>query len=309
MSMKLFISISILVAFCSCSRQKESVENSVAANEPEAISFSGKPLFAKPVEPAALAKSDSSINAIRSKENLTEDDFVEIGKHYVATNRYKLAISNYSEGLSKFPNSYKLLRNRGHRYITLRKLNEAIKDLKKAEELIPAVGEEMEYGLDGKPTATVRHQIYYHIGVYQFLKKDYIKAAAAFEKALAAADNSKNIVGASDWLYNCYMRIGRKDKADELLRPITPDYVEDKDQAYFRRVLFYKRLIKDEELIDIAMLPEKMSIQDVTKLYGLANWYKYQGNSAKSKELYMLVLQSDGWPGFAYAAAEKEMIP
>lgn len=306
--MKYFIFLGIL-ALCSCSKQKESAENSTSPNEPEAISFSGKPLFSKAVEPVALAKSDSSINAIRGNENLTEDDFVEIGKHYVATNRYKLAIANYSEGLVKFPDSYKLLRNRGHRYITLRKLNEAIRDLEKAAELIPAVGEEMEYGLDGKPTATVRHQIYYHIGVYHFLKKDYIKAAAAFEKALAAADNSKNAVGASDWLYNCYMRIGRKDKADELLKPITPDYVEDKDQAYFRRVLFYKGLIGANELIDITMPPEKMSIQDVTKLYGLANWYKYQGNSEKSKELYNLVLQSDGWPGFAYAAAEKELIP
>ncbi len=306
--MKPFTFVVILITLCSCSNQKEHVENSTPSNDPEAISFSGKPLFAKEAEPAALAKSDSTIKTILSKGDLTEDDFVEIGKHYVATNRYKLAVSNYSEGLEKFPNSYKLLRNRGHRYITLRKLNEAIRDLEKAEELIPAVGEEMEYGLDGKPTATLRHQIHYHIGVFQFLKKDYIKAAIAFEKALAAADNSKNAVGASDWLYNCYMRIGRKDKADELLKPITPDYVEDKDQAYFRRVLFYKGLIRADELIDVTMPSEKMSIQDVTKLYGLANWYKYQGNSEKSTELYKLVLQSDGWPGFAYAAAEKEMI-
>ncbi len=307
--MKPFIYAVILITLCSCSKQKEPAKNSTPSNEPEAISFSGKPLFAKAAEPAALAKSDSTINTILSKGNLTEDDFVEIGKHYVATNRYKLAVTNYSEGLTKFPNSYKLLRNRGHRYITLRKLNEAIRDLEKAEELIPAVGDEMEYGLDGKPTATVRHQIHYHIGVYQFLKKDYIKAAAAFEKALAAADNTKNAVGASDWLYNCYIRIGRKDKADELLKPITPDYVEDKDQAYFRRVLFYKGLIKAEELIDVTMPPEKMSIQDVTKLYGLANWHKYKGNSGMANEYYKIILQSDGWPGFAYAAAEKEMIP
>jgi len=298
----------VLILIISCSKPKEAAENSTAPNEPEAISFSGKPLFAKAAEPAALSKSDSAINAIRSKQDLTEDDFVEIGKHYVATNRYKMAVSIYTEGLAKFPNSYKLLRNRGHRYITIRKLNESIKDLEKAAQLIPAVGDEMEYGLDGKATATVRHQIHYHIGVYQFLKKDYIMAAVAFEKALAAADNYKNAVGASDWLYNCYMRIGRKDKADELLEPITIDYVEDKDHAYFRRVLLYKDLIRPNELIDITMPPEKMSIQDVTKLYGLANWYKYLGNSEKAKELYQLVLQSDGWPGFAYAAAEKEMI-
>ncbi len=43
----------------------------------------------------------------------------------------------------------------------------------------------MEVGLDGKPTATVRHQIWYHIGVYHYLSGNYSKAAAAFEQAVA----------------------------------------------------------------------------------------------------------------------------
>ena len=303
--MKPYTFFGVLYLLFSCTTQSEQQGNSEFPDA-EAISFAGKPLYVKPAEPVALAKSDSIINSIKAKGDVTEDDFVEIGKQLVATNRYKQAISNYTEGLEKFPKSYKLLRNRGHRYITLRQLEKAFTDLSKAEKLIPLVGEEMEYGVDGKPTATVHHQIHYHIGVYQYLKKDYARAAAAFEKALAAADNSKNAVGASDWLYNCYMRIGRKDKADELLMPITPDYVEDKDHAYFRRIMLYKGLIQPEELIDVTLAPEKMSIQDVTKLYGLANWYRYQGSSEKANELYKIILQSDGWPGFAYAAAEKD---
>lgn len=303
--MKPYIFFFVLYPLLSCVKQSEQQVNSEYPDA-EAISFAGKPLYVKPAEPAALAKSDSVINSITAKGDITENDFVEIGKQLVATNRYKQAVANYSRGLEKFPKSYKLLRNRGHRYITLRQLEKAFTDLSKAEELIPSVGEEMEYGVDGKPTATVRHQIHYHLGVYHYLKKDYVRAAVAFEKALSAADNSKNAVGASDWLYNCYMRIGRKDKADELLKPITPDYVEDKDHAYFRRIMLYKGLISPQELIDANMAPEKMSIQDVTKLYGLANWYRYQGKSEKANELYKIILQSDGWPGFAYAAAEKD---
>jgi hypothetical protein len=49
-----------------------------------------------------------------------------------------------------------------------------------------------------------------------------------------------------------------------------------------------------------------MSIQDVTKLYGLANWYSFQGHKEKAKELYAKIIQSNSWPAFAYLAAETE---
>ena len=204
--------------------------------------------------------------------------------------------------------SYKLLRNRGHRYITLRQLDNAIADLLKAEKLIPSSNDVMEYGLDGKPTATVRHQIYYHIGVYHYLKKDFSKSAAAFEKALATAGDSKNIVGATDWLYNCYQRIGQSEKAKKIIEPITVNYLEEKDQPYFKRILLYKGVITPEELIDVGMQADKMTVQDVTKLYGLASWYRYQQNEEKATSLVKIILQSDAWPGFAYAAAEIEML-
>jgi tetratricopeptide (TPR) repeat protein len=296
----------IFLFLLSCAGNKEQVYSESPA--PQALSFSGKPLFSKPAEPAVLSKSDSIIDAIKSKGEISEDDFVEIGKQLVGTARYKLAVDNYSEGLSKYPDSYKLLRNRGHRFITLRQLDDAMKDLTKAEALIRSEPDVMEYGLDGKPTATVRHQIWYHIGVCHYLNKDYGQSAAAFEKALATAGDSKNVVGASDWLYNSYMRLGLKDKAESLLAPITPDLDTDREQAYFRRIMLYKGVIKPEELIDVRMAPDKMSVQDVTKLYGLANWYAYHGDTDTAGLLYKTILQSDAWPGFAYAAAEKEVL-
>ena len=302
--MKPFFILIVLFALISCTKQKETPAVSEAI--PEATSFSGKPLYAKPADSIALKKSDSVIAKILNQADLSENDFVEIGKQLVATNRYQQAVINYTEGLTKYPDSYILLRNRGHRYITLRQLDNSIADLLRAEKLMPAEGEVMEYGLDGKPTASVRHQIYYHIGVYNYLMKDYEKAAAAFEKALASSGDMKNVVGSSDWLYNCYQRLNQKEKAENVIKPITPDYLEDKDQPYFRRILLYKGIITPQELIDITMAPEKMSIQDVTKLYGLANWYRYQGNQDKANEYCKIILQSQGWPGFAYAAAEKD---
>ncbi len=295
----------LLLTTVACTRKAEPVVESAPA--PEATSFAGKPLFTTPAKPEALAKSDSAINAIKAKVELGEDDYVEIGKQFVATARYKMAVENYTEGLAKYPNSYKLLRNRGHRYITLRQLDPCIADLTKAEELIRNEPDVMEFGLDGKPTASVRHQIWYHIGVYNYLVGDFQKAAAAFEQAVATGGDLKNVVGASDWLYNCYQRQGDKTKAEAVIKPISPDADTDRESAYFRRILLYKGVIKPEELVNVNMAPDSMGVNEVTKMYGLANWYRYGGDTTTANMLCKNILQSNAWPGFAYAGAEKDI--
>ncbi len=298
----LIVLMLFLLPACSNPRQEQN-----AGPEPEAISFAGKPLYVNVVEAGVRAKSDSIIAVIKSKAQLSEDDYVEIGKQLVATFRYKNAVDLYAEGLIKYPESYKLLRNRGHRYITLRKLDLAIADLIKAEELIRNEPDVMEFGADGKPTATVRHQVWYHQGVYYYLNKDYRQAATAFEKALATAGDNKNVAGSCDWLYNSYQRLGEKQKAMNTIQFINASYLEDKEQPYFRRILLYNGIITPEQLIDISKDPLQMSVQDITKLYGLANWYAYNGNPDKANKLYKIILQSNAWPGFAYAAAEKDV--
>jgi tetratricopeptide (TPR) repeat protein len=303
--MKYISFILLLLLASACAKKTEPVVESTAS--PQAVSFSGKPLFATPATPAALAKSDSAINVIKSKGDLSEDDYVEVGKQLVATARYKEAVDNYTDGLSKFPDSYKLLRNRGHRYITLRQLDKCISDLTKAEALIRDQPDVMEYGLDGKPTASVRHQIWYHIGVYNYLIGDYAKAGAAFEQAVATGGDLKNVVGASDWLYNCYQRQGDKTKAEAAIKPISPDADTDKENAYFRRIMLYKGVIKPEQLVRVTMAPDSMGVNEVTKMYGLANWYTYNGDAETANALYKTILQSNAWPGFAFAGAEKDV--
>jgi tetratricopeptide (TPR) repeat protein len=274
---------------------------------PQAYSLSGKPLFSPAPDAKVLWKSDSVIQTIRSKSNLSEDDFIEIGKQLVATARYKEAVENYTTGLNKFPESFKLLRHRGHRYLTLRKLDLALNDLLKARDLIKSQPDTWEFDTEGKKTDTYQHQIEYHLGVDLFLHGAYKKAVKAFEKSLKEAHVGNEIVGTTDWLYHSYQRNGQEKEAQELLITITPDFNADHEQAYFRRIMFYKGIIKPNELVDETAPPEKLTIQDVTKLYGLANWYAFQGNKEKAKELYAKIIQSNSWPAFAYLASEIEL--
>ena len=239
---------------------------------------------------------------------MSEDDFIEMGRQLVATARYKEAVENYTTGLNKFPESFKLLRHRGHRYLTLRRLDLVVKDLLKARDLIKLQPDSWEYDAEGKKTDTYQHQIEYHLGVFYFIKGSYREAVAAFEKSLMDAHAGNEIVGTTDWLYNSYQRNGQKMNAEKLLATITPEFKADHEQAYFRRIMFYKELIQPDELVDETMAPEKMNVQDVTKLYGLANWYSFQGNPEKGKELYARILQSNSWPAFAYLASETELL-
>lgn len=298
----------LLIVFASCAPKQEQQNNNPEPTSAEAISFSGKPLFAAKPDSIALRKADSIITTIKGKSDLNEDDYIQIGQQLVASNRFMASVDAYSEGLQKFPNSFKLLRHRGHRYISIRQLDNAIADLNRAEELIRDQPDVPEYDATGHETGTYQHWIWYHIGLYYFFNQAYIQAAPAFEKCLAASRNNKNIVGASDWLYNTYMRLGEKEKAMKLLEPITPDFDTDREHPYFRRVMLYKGEITPEELVDVNQDPAKTSVGDVTKMYGLANWYAYQGEKEKAMNLYQKIVQSEsGWPGFAYAAAEKEL--
>lgn len=298
----------LITSLVACSPRQEQPANTTEPTSAEAISFSGKPLFAPKADSVTLFKADSIISATRGKGDLSEDDFIQIGQQLVASSRYKASIEAYTEGLQKYPDSYRLLRHRGHRYISIRQLDNAIADLNRAEELIRDQPDVPEYDATGHETGTYQHWIWYHIGLYYFFNQAYLQAAPAFEKCLAASRNNKNIVGASDWLYNIYMRLGEKEKALKLLEPITPDFETDREHPYFRRVMLYKGVISPEELVDVNQDPAKTSVGDVTKMYGLANWYAYQGEKDKAMELYNKIAQSEsGWPGFAYAAAEKEL--
>jgi len=271
--------------------------------------LAGKPLYAPAADARALAHSDSAIRVVRAKGKLSEDDFVEIGRQLVQTARYKEAVEAYTEGLSAFPKSFKLLRHRGHRFLTVRKLDRCAADLLKARALMKGQADVWETDAAGKQTDTYQHQIEYHLGVYYFLMQQYVESVSAFEKSLAQAHDSKEIVGTTDWLYNAYQRNGQQVEAEKLLTTIPPDFSTDREQAYFRRILLYKGLIEPKDLVDESMFPARMTIQDVTKLYGLANWYRFRhGNQAKARELYVKILQATAsWPAFAYLAAEREL--
>lgn len=275
---------------------------------PQAHSLSGKPLYSEIVDSNITDKCDSIIYVIRSKGDLSENDFIEIGRQLITKARYREAAANFSEGLIRFPNSFKLLRYRGQHNLTLRKLVLSLNDLLKAKALIEGQPDAWETDAAGKRIDTYKHQIEYYLGVNYFLRKNYSAAATAFEASLSEAHDPNEIVKTTDWLYNTYMHNGGQNEAQKLLATVTPDFKSDHKQPYFQSIMLFKGLGTPDDFLDKNKSPDQWSAQQVIQAYDVANWFYYTGNTAKANDLYNKIIQSNRWTTFRYLAAEVELM-
>jgi len=273
----------------------------------EAVSFGGKPLYRNPVNAEKLEELDRLIAAVETKADLSEGDYIELGRYYIAGNRFQDAIALYTRGLESHPDSFKLRRHRGHRYINVRELDKAIVDLNQAVELMGDTSSDvMEYDGSGKPYGTYEHWVWYHIGLYHYLNEDFDEAARAYEKCVATAVDNKGLVGASDWLYNAYQKAGKSSEAARVVDAIPADIDADRNHPYFHRVMVYKGIEKPEEVLDFNKPVNQWTGRDVTLGYGIANWYKFNGDEATAKKIYKAILQTPFWNSWAYVVTDKE---
>ncbi len=236
------------------------------------------------------------------------DNYIWYGRRTAYLGKYEEAIEIFSEGIEKFQADPHLYRHRGHRYISIRKFDKAIKDLEYAGKLIQ--GTENETEPDGMPNAmnipvsTLHGNIWYHLGLAYYLEHNYEKAFEAYMKCRETGDNYDNIVSSTHWLYMIQRRMGNIDLAAEMLDPIHlgDSVIENTD--YYDLCKFYKGLIAIESF---KLTKEDSPSSDAIK-YGIANWYFYNGEKEKSRKMMEELLTSKSWSSFGYIAAESDLI-
>ncbi len=274
----------------------------------EAVSFAGEPLYRRSADVAALADADRRIASIRSEGERAETDYIEIGRLFASTYRYRDAITAYDTGLRQHPESFKLRRHRAHRYITVRELDKAIVDLEEAVELMgDAARDVVEYDANGEPNGTYEHWVWYHIGLYRYLTGDYGAAAGAFERCVELSNNPKLLIGATDWLYNAYRKSGDPEKANSVVAAIPADIDADPDHPYVKRVMLYKGVVQPDDILDSDKPPGEWTARDITIGYGVANWLRFEGEAEAADRIYRTILESPYWNAWAYVAAEREL--
>lgn len=236
------------------------------------------------------------------------DNLIWYGRFTAYLGTYRDAIEIYSKGLEKHPNESRLLRHRGHRYISIREFDKAIADLSRAAELIE--GTENKTEPDGMPNArnipvsTMHGNIYYHLGLAHYLKNDMPAALEAYKKCLETSSSADNVVSATHWIYMINRRMGRLETAEKYLVNISEDMDVIENDAYFKACLVYKGVLKAEEVYDPATndTPSGSALK-----YAIGNWYYYNSDRPKAKEIFSEIVSGDDWASFGFIAAEADL--
>ena len=280
----------------------------------QAISFLGDTLREFPLAPAVRARYEQQLAEahaayVRTPTNV--DSIIWLGRRLGYLGKIREAIDIYSKGIALYPDNPWLYRHRGHRYITVRELDNAIEDFLKARQLVAGKPDEVEP--DGQPNAlnqpigTLHSNIEYHLGLAHYLQHDFIRSMLIYGLEYRTATNDDRRVSAGHWYYMSLRRIGQDEEAAEMLRPITRNMNVIENQAYHRLLLLYKGELPVDSVLAIGPSGE-MSVTDATAAYGVGNWHLYNGRRAEADAIFRRILAGGQWGAFGFIAAEREMV-
>jgi len=259
-------------------------------NKPEVISLLGVSLYATPAEGVELRKLELELAEAEAAYKANPSDpelLIMYGRRTAYLWRYHEAIEIYSQGLEQFPENEMLYRHRGHRYISIRDFDRAVDDLTIASLL---------NGSD--------FDIWYHLGLAQYLKGDFAAAEQSYLQCLTTAVDDDSLIAISNWLYITLRRQGRMGEAESVLARITEFMEVVENGSYYGLLLFYKGMKSEEELVAESAGSE---LERATISYGLGCWHLYNGNPVKAEEYFRTCVSGKYWPAFGFITAEAEL--
>jgi tetratricopeptide (TPR) repeat protein len=266
---------------------------------PELVTLLGRPVFARPDADGAIAKADAALAADPGNVDL----ILAAARARDAALQFHRAIDLYTRGLAVAPDDVRLLRFRGHRYISIRRFDLAVVDLEKAAGLAPS-----------------SFDVLYHLGLAHYLRGDYDSAVRAYQSCLDASaerplptgwrsctktrstDNDR--VAITDWLYRALRRSGRHDEARALLAPFTAGMAVGENEAYYTALRFYRG-----DVDEAAALTAKTANDNrlVTIGYGLAVHHGANGDRERACDLLQRIAAEPNWNAFGVIAAEADL--
>lgn len=279
----------------------------------EAVSLLGQELVRPVLRDDFAAAQERLLTQARATLETHPDDpeaIVWVGRRTAYLGRYREAIQIFTSGLHAHPDFAPLYRHRGHRYITVRRLEAAIADLVRGFELARSEPDRVEPdGLPnplGIPTSTLKSNLTYHLGLAHYLRGDFEAAAAAYRQCLSYADNPDMQVATRYWLYLSLRRLGREVEARQLLKPIDREVEVIENHDYLRLLLVYKGEIAAANWgREVEASAESLSAATVG--YGLGVWNLLQGDRDAGKAIFLGILSTGQWAAFGFIAAEAEL--
>lgn len=267
---------------------------------PELTTLLGRPVFARPDTDGAIAKADAALAAAPKNVDLV----LAAARARDVALQFHAAIEVYTRGLAIAPGDVRLLRFRGHRYISIRRFDLAVADLQKAAGLAPT-----------------SFDVTYHLALAHYLRGEFDEAVRVYRACLDARTDAAPLpqgwrsctttlatandrVAMSDWLYRSLRRAGRHDEAKALLPAFTADMTVGENEAYFTALRFYAGAVSEEA----AMTPTtKSENRLVTVGYGIATHHLANGDLDRACMLLKLIADEPNWNAFGVIAAEADL--
>lgn len=297
---------------CSCCSTTENLRRD---NEPAprvVRSLRGQPLPPVTIDPETQVDLAENLTQARRDYDANPDDeraAIWLGRRLAYLGYYHEAIDVFSEAIEKHPNSYFLLRHRGHRYITTRQFDRAIDDFSRAAELAWEQPDEIEPdGAPNKyniPTSTIQTNIWYHFGLTCYLIGDYTAATVAFHQCMQRCRNDDMLVATLYWLYLSAKRDGDDDMAAFALHSTSANLNILENEDYYSLLKLYKGQLAESQLMNQS--DDATDLSNTTVAYGVAMHHYFRGETDTAYQMFEDILATGFWPAFGYIAAEAEI--
>jgi len=241
----------------------------------------------------------------RHPENV--DSIIWYGRRLGYTGAFQEAIDVYTAGLRLNPYEPRLLRHRGHRYISLRRFPWAIADLEQARAVVLSEPDMVEPdgqpNARGIPTSTLHSNIRYHLALAYFVTGAYAQALPVWEEDVRLAANVDTRVAATYWLVLTLAHLKREDAVTSALERVRADWDVIENGSYHRMLLWMKG-----DLAESALLPPGSSaLERQTIGNGVGQWHAAHGRAAEARAAWEKVLATGPSASFGYIAAEQAM--
>ncbi len=257
------------------------------------------PLAAQAPDALVLAK------AAWERHPTNADSIIWYGRRVGYTGAFDQAVAIYTEGLRHHPDEPRLLRHRGHRYISLRDFPRAIADLDRARRLVAGKPDEVEPdgqpNARGIPTGTLHSNIRYHLALAYFVTGEFARALPVWAEDARVAPNVDQRVAATYWWVLTLAHLGRPDEARTALAPVRADWDVIENGSYHRLLLWMKGELAESALLPAGATPlERQTIGN-----GIGQWHLANGRRAEARRAFDAVLATGPSASFGFIAAEQ----
>ncbi|MEK7856490.1 MAG: tetratricopeptide repeat protein, partial [Acidobacteriota bacterium] len=205
------------------------------------------------------------------------DAMIWLGRRTAYLGEFKAAIEIFSDGIKKFPNDARMYRHRGHRYLTLRCIDDAIGDFEKAATLIKGKPDEIEPdgipNAKNTPTSTLQSNIWYHLGLAYYLKGDFKKALAAYKECEKVSKNNDMRVATAYWHYMTLRRMDKAKDAKKVLEPFAGEIELIENTEYLKLIKLNRGEVKAEDLLGTIRC-DPNTLGSASLGYGHKGWTK-----------------------------------